>query len=280
MTDVSDIDSLPPLREIIRDHDLRAEKKLGQNFLLDLNLTQKIARAAGDLSGCHVFEIGPGPGGLTRALLKTNAARVSAVEFDPRAVAALESLALASRGRLDIHAGDALAVDITDLSTAPRAVVANLPYNIATPLLIGWLEKISADAGVFQSLTLMFQKEVAQRIVAAPGSKMYGRLSVMTQWLCTAKMAFDIAPSAFVPPPKVVSTVVHLVPRAREKNAPSFAAMEKVTAAAFGQRRKMIRTTLKPWAGHFDTLGLNPESRAEELAIKDYIALATIKDLL
>lgn len=280
MTAVSDIDSLPPLREIIRDHDLRAEKKLGQNFLLDLNLTQKIARAGGDLSGCHVFEIGPGPGGLTRALLKTNAARVSAVEFDPRAVAALESLVAASRGRLDILAGDALAVDITALPAMPRAVVANLPYNIATPLLIGWLEKIAVDAGAFQSLTLMFQKEVAQRIVAAPGSKMYGRLSVMTQWLCRAKMSFDIAPSAFVPPPKVVSTVVHLVPRARDKNAPSFATMEKVTAAAFGQRRKMIRTTLKPWAGHFEVLGLNPESRAEELAIKDYIALAMIKDLL
>lgn len=269
----SDIDSLPPLRDVIRENDLRAEKKLGQNFLLDLNLTQKIARAAGDLTGIHVIEIGPGPGGLTRALLKTGAATVTAIEYDPRAVVALQSLKECAGGRFHIVSADALETDVTLLCPPPRAVVANLPYNIATPLLIGWLRQIQKNPAEFHTLVLMFQKEVAQRLSARPGTSEYGRLSVMTQWLCEVQPAFDIPPSAFTPPPKVVSSVVTLTPRAASADRPSFDAMERVTAAAFGQRRKMIRSSLKSYAAALGRCGLDDAQRAENLSVEDYLAI-------
>lgn len=279
MTGVSDINTLPPLREVIRAHDLRAEKKLGQNFLLDLNLTQKIARAAGDLSGCAVFEIGPGPGGLTRALLLEGAERLTAIEFDPRAVLALEDLKAAAEGRLTVLQQDALQTDLLALAgDRPAAVVANLPYNIATPLLIGWLRQIRRRPQAYRSLTLMFQKEVVQRIAAGPGGKEYGRLSVLCQWLCRAQAKFDIPPAAFTPPPKVTSSVVHLIPRPPEPDAPRFESVEAVTAAAFGQRRKMIRSSLKDYAAEMEELGLDPQSRAENLTVAQFVALARLKD--
>lgn len=273
MTAGSDIDQLPPLREIIRAYDLRAEKKLGQNFLLDLNLTQKIAKAAGNVEHIHVIEIGPGPGGLTRALLNTSASHVSAIEYDPRAIEALQSLKQAAHGRLTLVAGDALAIDLMHIAQPPRAVVANLPYNIATPLLIGWLKQIR-DHQAFKHLTLMFQKEVAQRIVAPQGSEFYGRLSVMSKWLCTPKIAFDISASAFTPPPKVTSSVVHFIPKILPEGSPPFSAMEQVTALAFGHRRKMIRSSLKIYADAIKACGLDDTKRAEELSVEDFSALA------
>lgn len=273
MTENSDIDCLPPLREVIRQHDLRAEKKLGQNFLLDLNLTQKIARVAGDLTGVHVIEIGPGPGGLTRALLKTGAASVTAVEYDPRAVCALQSLKESSSGRLRIVSADALETDVTAICPAPRAIVANLPYNIATPLLIGWLEQLRLDPLVFNVMALMFQKEVAQRLTAPPGTKAYGRLSVIAQWLCDVRAAFDIPPSAFTPPPKVVSSVVFFKPKQPGADMPSFDVMEQVTEAAFGQRRKMIRSSLKKYEAALLRCGLDDTQRAENLSVHDYAAI-------
>lgn len=269
-----DLSSLPPLRDIIDAHDLRAKKSLGQNFLLDLNLTEKIVRMAGDLSGCHVFEIGPGPGGLTRALVGSDAKAVTAIEFDERAVAALQSLINISGGRLTVMEGDALCTDITQLSASPRAIVANLPYNIATPLLIGWLKQVRDNVDTYRSMTLMFQKEVAQRITARNGDKHFGRLSVIAQWLCDVERVMDIPPQAFTPPPKVTSSVVHLRPKKQAVASPSFEKVEAVTAAAFGQRRKMIRSSLKTYSEYFDGLGLNPEARAENLTVEDFIALA------
>ena len=230
---MDDIYSLPPLRDVIKDHDLRAEKKLGQNFLLDLNLTDKIARVAGDLKDTTIFEIGPGPGGLTRSLLKIEAKKVIAVEFDPRAIKALADLDSAAQGRLDILHADALETDLMTLSNAPRAIVANLPYNIATPLLVNWLRQVNEDLDSYKSMTLMFQKEVAQRITAQVGDKAYGRLAVLTQWLCEAKISFDVPPSAFTPAPKVTSSIVHLVPKKIKADAPSFQSIEALTAAAF-----------------------------------------------
>jgi 16S rRNA (adenine1518-N6/adenine1519-N6)-dimethyltransferase len=269
------VDALPPLRDVIRAHELRAEKKLGQNFLLDLNLTGKIARAAGDMTGASVFEIGPGPGGLTRALLKAGAPHLTAIEFDPRAVAALEELKQAAAGRLKILLQDALRTDVMTLAGGkPVVIVANLPYNIATPLLIGWLEQIYAQPTAFRSMTLMFQKEVGDRICAASGGKVYGRLGVMAQWLCNVKSVFDIPPSAFTPPPKVVSSVVHFVPRAVAPSRPAFAMVEKITAAAFGQRRKMIRSSLKDYLPAIEAEGINPELRAENLSVEEFIKLA------
>lgn len=271
-------DSLPPLREVISRYGLRAQKKLGQNFLLDSNVTDKIARLAGDLAGKTIFEIGPGPGGLTRSLLRTRARKIIAVEFDPRAVAALEDLRAAAGGRLEVFSGDALETDLTRLATPPRAVVANLPYNIATPLLTGWLRQIHAAPDAFDSMTLMFQKEVAARIAAAPGSKAYGRLSVLCQWLCAAERVYELPPAAFTPPPKVSSSVVRFAPRRLEKGAPAFEAMERVTAAAFGQRRKMIRTSLKDYSERIRQLGLDPALRAENLSVGQYAALALFED--
>lgn len=270
------LEDLPPLREVIAQHNLQAEKKLGQNFLLDQNITDKIVRGCGDLSGVHVFEIGPGPGGLTRSILKTPAAKLTAIEFDERAVGALQDLKNAAKDRLEIVHGDALAVDLCALSDAPRAIVANLPYNIATPLLIGWLRQIRKDSGAFQSMTLMFQKEVADRLSAGPGSKAYGRLSVIARWLCDVHKIYDLPAAAFTPPPKVSSAVVHFVPKALPEDAPSFEAVEAVTAAAFGQRRKMIRRSLKDYAARIEALGFDPTKRAEELDIDDFLRLAPI----
>ncbi len=269
-------DGLPPLRDVIDRYGLMAKKSLGQNFLLDLNLTAKIARAAGDLAGKNVIEIGPGPGGLTRALLETAAARVYAVERDDRCIMALQELIAAYDGRLVIEAADAMKVDMTALCPPPRAIVANLPYNIATPLLIGWLEQI-AD---FDGLTLMFQREVAERMTGKPRTKDYGRLSIITQWLARVEKKFDIPPSAFTPQPKVTSTVVHLTPRRDRKDTVDFAVMEKVTAAAFGQRRKMLRQSLKTLNVDVEKLltaaALPPTARAEEIDVAGFVRLAGI----
>lgn len=265
---------LPPLREVIRLHNLRAEKSLGQNFLLDSNITDKIVRGAGDLKNAHVIEIGPGPGGLTRSLLKSEAAHVTAIEFDHRAVAALQDLGAVYPGKLSIVHGDALKTNLLDVSGPPRAIVANLPYNIATPLLIGWLRQIRDDNNTFRSMTLMFQKEVAERLAATPGSKAYGRLSVITSWLCTVRKIYDLPPSAFTPPPKVTSSVVHFTPLDLPLDSPSFAQVEKVTAMAFGQRRKMIRSSLKDYMPIIEDLKIPETARAEELGIEDFLAIA------
>jgi 16S rRNA (adenine1518-N6/adenine1519-N6)-dimethyltransferase len=265
---------LPPLREVIRQWRLDADKRLGQHFLLDLNLTGKIARAAGDLTGVNVIEIGPGPGGLTRALLNSAATGVIAVERDARCVAALGSLVQAAEGRLRVIVGDALETDLVALAPEPRAIIANLPYNVATPLLIGWLRQAPA----FASMTLMFQREVALRLIASPRSKDYGRLSVMTQWLTEASLLFDIPAAAFTPPPNVVSSVVRLVPRVIGAGEPSFAVMEKVVAAAFAQRRKMLRAGLRAFTpdptGLLEAANIVPTSRAEELDVDAFRRLA------
>jgi 16S rRNA (adenine1518-N6/adenine1519-N6)-dimethyltransferase len=268
------IAALPPLREVIKAWQLDADKRLGQHFLLDLNLTAKIVRAAGDLTGITAIEIGPGPGGLTRPLVESAAAQVIAVERDPRCVAALQSVVAASQGRLTLIHGDALETDIVALAPAPRAIVANLPYNVATPLLIGWLRQASE----FASMTLMFQREVALRLVASPRSKDYGRLSVMTQWLTEATLVFDLPAAAFTPPPKVVSSVVRLVPRQMAPDEPRFAAMERVVAACFAQRRKMLRAGLRGFTPDpialLDAAGIDPTARAEELGVDAFRKLA------
>ena len=276
---MSAIDDLPPLREVIARHGLAPKKALGQNFLFDLNLTSRIARASGPLDGVTVVEVGPGPGGLTRALLACGAARVIAIERDQRCLPALAEIAARYPGRLTVIDGDALATDIRPhLRDGPARIVANLPYNVATPLLTGWL---STDPWPpwFQSLTLMFQKEVALRIVAPPGGEAYGRLGVLAGWRTSAKIAFDVGAGAFVPPPKVTSSVVHLVPRAEPLPA-GLKALERVTAAAFGQRRKMIRQSLKGLgrdpAELIAAAGLNPTARAETLSIADFCTLARL----
>ena len=265
---------LPPLRDVIARFDLGARKSLGQNFLLDLNLTRRIARAAGPLADASVIEIGPGPGGLTRALLLEGARHVTAIERDRRCLAALEELAAAYPGRLELIEGDALAIDAAQLAPAPRKIVANLPYNIATPLLLHWLRQIAA----YESLTLMFQKEVAERLAALPRSKAYGRLSILAQWLCEVRALFDVPPQAFVPAPKVTSTVVRLAPRAAPLAPCRIEALERVTAAAFGQRRKMLRASLKSLGGDplpaLEAAGIAPTARAEELSVEQFCALA------
>ncbi len=276
----SALHALPALREVIARHGLAARKGLGQHFLLDLNLTRRIARAAGDLDGVTVIEVGPGPGGLTRALLDTRAAAVVAIERDDRCISALSELREAAGGRLVLVAGDALAADMVALAPAPRAIVANLPYNIGTPLLLGWLRRI----GDFHSLTLMFQKEVADRLVARPGTKAYGRLSVITQWRASVRTLMTLPARAFTPPPKIDSAVVRLEPHAvTDAAAPGFADMEAVTAAAFGQRRKMLRSSLKS-LGDAETLleraAIAPTARAEELSVDDFVRLAaSVRDL-
>jgi 16S rRNA (adenine1518-N6/adenine1519-N6)-dimethyltransferase len=274
---MSAIDDLPPLRDVIRRHDLSARKSLGQNFLLDLNLTARIARAAGPLSGVTVIEIGPGPGGLTRALLAEGARRVIAIERDERAIAALAEIAERYPSRLDIIAADALAFDVRPLlRERPARIVANLPYNIATPLFIGWLS-VEPWPPWYDRLVLMFQREVAERIVAGPGSKTYGRLSVLTAWRCSARILFDIAPSAFVPPPKVTSSLVELVPHP-DPAACERVMLERITQAAFGQRRKMLRQSLKPLGVEPMTLlemaAIEPTARAEDIPVDGFVALA------
>jgi 16S rRNA (adenine1518-N6/adenine1519-N6)-dimethyltransferase len=265
---------LPPLREVIARHGLSARRALGQHFLLDINLTGRIARAAGDLSQGTVIEVGPGPGGLTRALLAAGATRVVAIERDTRCAGALAELAAAWPRRLEILMADALEVDAAALGAAPRRIVANLPYNVATPLLLRWLQAPAA----FERLVLMFQKEVADRLLARPRSRDYGRLSVLVQWLCRARRLFDIPPAAFTPPPKVVSTVVELVPRPAPLCAARRASLERVTAAAFGQRRKMLRQSLRglgpPPADLLRAAGVPETARAEELDIGRFCALA------
>jgi 16S rRNA (adenine1518-N6/adenine1519-N6)-dimethyltransferase len=274
---MTSVDDLPPLRDVIRRHGLRARKSLGQNFLLDLNLTARIARAAGPLEGVDVVEIGPGPGGLTRALLAQGARRVIAVERDDRAVAALEEIAARYPGRLEIVAGDALAIDPrSHLHGASARVVANLPYNIATALLVSWLT-LEPWPPWYDRLVLMFQREVANRIVAAPGSKAYGRLSVLAGWRCEARILFEIAASAFVPAPKVTSSLVGLSPR-RNPLACERRALERVTEAAFGQRRKMVRQSLKSLGTDplplLARAGIEPTVRAENIPVEGFVALA------
>lgn len=290
--------SLPPLREVIAGHGLNARRALGQNFLLDMNLTRRIARAAGELTGATVFEIGPGPGGLTRALLETGAARVVAIERDRRCVEALGDLVAAYPERLTLIEGDALKTEFEELARqldAERAVsdaervvsdagrvwvVANLPYNVATPLLLNWLRGI----GLYEGLVLMFQKEVAARLAAAPGTSAYGRLSIITQWLCEVSCLFDVSPKAFVPPPKVTSTVVQLRPRETPLAPASFETLEAITAAAFGQRRKMLRSALKslnvPPEELLERADITPTARAEEIDVAGFCALARAYDAL
>ena len=269
-------DGLPPLREIIERHGLQAKKSLGQNFLLDLNLTGKVARTAGDLSAATVIEVGPGPGGLTRALLMHGAASVVAIERDARCIAALEEISAAYPGRLTIIEGDALTADFATLAgdADDVRIVSNLPYNIGTELLLRWLT-VSEWPSFWESMTLMFQREVAERIVARPGSSAYGRLSVLAGWRTEAKIAFDVPAQAFWPPPKVTSSVVHLIPR--EKPLPAdLSKLERVTEAAFGQRRKMLRQSLKPLGGEklLEAAGIDGTRRAETLEIAEFIALA------
>jgi len=275
---VSD-DGLPPLREVIATHGLDARKSLGQHFLLDLNLTRRIARVAGDLSEHDTIEVGPGPGGLTRALLMEGAHRVVAVERDERASAALQDVAVAYPNRLQLVEADALSVNEADYITRPARIVANLPYNISTALLLKWLS-LDPWPSWLVSMTLMFQKEVAERVVAGPGSKAYGRLSVISQWRTDANTVFDVDPRAFTPPPKVMSSIVHMIPRAMGPDDPPLRAVEKVTAAAFGQRRKMLRVSLKqifrdPEAA-CEMVGIKPTERAERLNVSDFLALARL----
>lgn len=270
-------DSLPPLRDVVRRHGLTARKSLGQNFLFDLNLTERIARAAGPLSGISVLEIGPGPGGLTRALLGLGAERVIAVERDERAIAALEEIEAHYPARLKIISADALEFDpLPMLGSKSARIVANLPYNIATPLLISWLS-IEPWPPWYDCAVLMFQREVAERIVAAPGSKAYGRLSVLVQWRCEARILFGVNPSAFVPPPKVTSSVLKLMPRTSPAACDRHL-LEKVTQAAFGQRRKMLRQSLRSLnvdvANLLASTGLDPTARAEDISVDGYVAMA------
>jgi 16S rRNA (adenine1518-N6/adenine1519-N6)-dimethyltransferase len=273
------IDNLPPLRDVIRRHGLSAKKSLGQNFLLDLNLTARIARAAEPLVGATVVEVGPGPGGLTRALLSLGAKRVIAIERDERARPALDEIAAHYPGRLEIVSGDAQHFDVRAHLAGERArVVANLPYNIATALLIDWLTAEPWPPW-YDILVLMFQREVAERIVAKVGDKAYGRLAVLAGWRCEGKMMFDVAPSAFVPPPKVTSSVVRLVPRAEPLPCDS-QTLQRVTEAGFGQRRKMLRQSLKTLGVDASALlaaaGIEPTARAEEIPVEGFVALARI----
>ena len=270
------IDALPPLRLLVESMDMRARKSLGQNFLFDLNLTRKIARSAGPLTGTTI-EIGPGPGGLTRALLLEHAAHVIAIEKDRRASAVLSSLSVAAGDRLTLIEADALTSPIWELGTAPRRIIANLPYNIATTLLIQWL----AHASCFDSMTLMFQREVAERITARPGEAAYGRLSVLNRWLADAEILFDVPASAFVPPPKIISSIVQIVPLAQPRYPCSQHALEFITRTAFGQRRKMLRSSLKKINGDqlLAEAGIAPESRPQDIDIEQFCKLANLYEM-
>lgn len=276
---MSAIDGLPPLRDVIARHELRAKKQLGQNFLLDLNLTAKIARAAGDLTACDVLEIGPGPGGLTRGLLAEGARHVLAIEKDARALPALAEISAAYPGRLTVIEGDALEIDPLAHLTPPIRIAGNLPYNIGTELLVRWLTP-PAWPPFWQSLTLMFQKEVAERIVARPGSKAYGRLAVLAQWRTDAKIVLTLPPEAFVPPPKIHSAVVHLTALPKPRYPADPKKLERVVAAGFNQRRKMLRASLKGLHPQIESLleqaGISPTSRAEEIDLERFCALARL----
>ena len=274
---MSGIDNLPPLRQVIDTHDLQARKSLGQNFLLDLNLTAKIARQAGDLTQCDVLEIGPGPGGLTRGLLSEGARQGLAIEKDSRCIPALNEIANAYPNRLQIIDGDALEVDPLAHLTPPIRVAANLPYNIGTELLVRWLTPQDWPP-FWQSLTLMFQREVAERIVAKPGSKAYGRLALLAQWRADAKIVINLPPEAFSPPPKVSSAVVHLTALAEPRFPADAAILSRTVAAAFNQRRKMLRSALKGTAPDIEdrliAAGLKPTDRAEQIPLEGFCALA------
>jgi 16S rRNA (adenine1518-N6/adenine1519-N6)-dimethyltransferase len=272
---MQEADRLPPLRDVIAAHGLAAKKSLGQNFLLDLNLTRRIARAAGAEDGGVFYEVGPGPGGLTRGLLAAGADRVIAVERDARCLPALEEVAQAWPGKLDVISADAMKMDESSLLPQGVRIAANLPYNVGTALLIKWLTAEQWPP-FWQSATLMFQKEVAQRITAAPGSEHYGRLSVLAQWRARAKILFDVNRNAFVPPPSVTSSIVRLEPRAEPLAPAKLESLEKVTAAAFGQRRKMLRQSLKPLGGEAlaQKAGIDPTARPEDLTIEQFAALA------
>lgn len=272
-------DGLPPLREVIADHGLSARKSLGQNFLMDLNLTSKIARRAGDLTQCDVLEVGPGPGGLTRALLMEGARKVVAIERDNRCLAILDQVSAAYPDRLEVIEGDALEINPLAHLNGPIRVVANLPYNVGTELLIRWLTPPEWPP-FWQSLTLMFQKEVAQRIVAKPGSKAYGRLSVLAQWRTDAKLAFELSPQAFTPPPKVTSAVVHLE-RLEEPRYPADAKdLSRTVSLAFGQRRKMLRASLKSIGKDVEErireADIDPTTRAEQVSIEEFCRLSRV----
>ena len=271
---IKTIETLPPLREVIKTYDLAAKKSLGQNFLLDLNLTRKIARAAELTADMHVIEVGPGPGGLTRAILEQDIQSLHAIEMDRRCVKGLNELILPQAENFTVIEGDALNVNVTEITSAPRAIVANLPYNVATPLLIGWLHQADQIAG----MTLMFQKEVADRITAEPKTKAYGRLSVISQWLCDCRQAFDVPASAFTPPPKITSTIVRLVPKKLRGEQPKIETVEKITAMAFGQRRKMLRQSLKTLvpdiASFLADLDILETARAEVLSVDDFVRMA------
>lgn len=274
---MSTIDNLPPLREVINTHDLKARKSLGQNFLLDLNLTAKIARQAGDMTECDVLEIGPGPGGLTRGLLSEGARRVLAIEKDKRCLPALAEIAEAYPDRLTVIEGDALEIDPLAHLTPPIRIAANLPYNVGTELLVRWLTPQEWPP-FWQSLTLMFQREVAERIVAKPGSKAYGRLALLAQWRADARIVLNLPPEAFTPPPKVSSAVVHLtaLPEPRFPADPDV--LNRVVAGAFNQRRKMLRSALKGTAPDIEdrlrAAGLKPTERAEQVPLEGFCALA------
>ncbi|MDB6176576.1 16S rRNA (adenine(1518)-N(6)/adenine(1519)-N(6))-dimethyltransferase RsmA [Paracoccus sp. Z330] len=276
---MSTIDNLPPLREVIARHDLRAKKQLGQNFLLDLNLTAKIARQAGDLSQCDILEIGPGPGGLTRGLLAEGARRVLAIEKDARALPALDEIAQAYPGRLGVINGDALEIDPLEHLTPPIRIAANLPYNVGTELLIRWLTPREWPP-FWQSLTLMFQKEVAERIVAKPGSKAYGRLALLSQWRSDARIVMTLPPEAFVPAPSIHSAVVHLDALPEPRFPADAATLSQITAAGFNQRRKMLRASLRGLHPDMESLltqaDIAPTARAEEIELERFCALARV----
>jgi 16S rRNA (adenine1518-N6/adenine1519-N6)-dimethyltransferase len=268
---------LPPLREVIARYDLTARKSLGQNFLFDLNLTRRIARAAGPLEGTTIYEVGPGPGGLTRAMLAEGAAKVVVVERDERCIPVLEEISSAYPGRLEIVQADALALDELKLFKGPVRVAANLPYNVGTALLVKWLTAKSWPP-FWQSLTLMFQREVADRIVARPNSEAYGRLSALAQWRTKPKILFDVARQAFTPPPKITSAIVRIEPLGEPVAPAQLADLEKVTEAAFGQRRKMLRQSLKQLAPNAEAMleaaGIDPTRRPEQLSVAEFAALA------
>jgi 16S rRNA (adenine1518-N6/adenine1519-N6)-dimethyltransferase len=276
-------DGLPPLRDVIATHGLAAKKSLGQNFLFDLNLTRRIARSAGALEGFTIVEIGPGPGGLTRALLMEGATKVIAVERDERTLPALAEIQAAYPGKLEVINADALEVDWANVIKGPAKIVANLPYNVATALLVGWLTPKEWPPW-FSSLTLMFQKEVAMRIAAKAGDDAYGRLSILSQWRCEATRLFDVNKSAFTPPPKITSSIVHLVPRAICEPPCKMEFLERVTAAGFGQRRKMLRSSLKSVFPNpeaiLEPLAIDPTTRAEQVSVADFARLALVLERL
>ncbi|MEK9993033.1 MAG: 16S rRNA (adenine(1518)-N(6)/adenine(1519)-N(6))-dimethyltransferase RsmA [Paracoccaceae bacterium] len=273
------MEKLPPLKDVISRHQLRAKKSLGQNFLLDLNLTSKIARYAGNLDQFDILEIGPGPGGLTRSLLNEGARKVVAIEKDSRCIEALEEIQATFPGRLKLLQGDALSTNASEHLADPVRIIANLPYNIGTELLVRWLTSKTWPS-FWQSMTLMFQKEVANRIVASPGSKAYGRLSVMSQWRCDTKIAFNVPASAFTPPPKVESTLVHFESLKEPKFPAEVEVLEFVVSKAFNQRRKMLRGALKGYFQNVEEgllkIGVLPTKRAEDITVQEYCAMSQI----